>query len=117
MKPAGAGPPAWQSIHIWDEEGRKSLPRTMPRQHLHPQSLAGIVQTLWGDPHRFVNQYYRIQQEPAEARIGALGPTTPRTAPFFPLTVLPHSRPRDDVINVAGHRLGTGTRSACLTHS
>jgi acetyl-CoA synthetase len=77
----------------------------------------GIMQTIWGDRDRFVNQYYRKycrnpnskdwQDWPYFAADGAV------LAPDGYFRILGRV---DDVINVAGHRLGTKEiESACLT--
>jgi acetyl-CoA synthetase len=77
----------------------------------------GIMQTIWGDRDRFVNQYYkkyckdakskRWQDWPYFAADGAV------LAPDGYFRILGRV---DDVINVAGHRLGTKEiESACLT--
>jgi acetyl-CoA synthetase len=79
----------------------------------------GIMQTIWGDKDRFVNQYYkkyckdpkstRWQDWPYFAADGAV------LAPDGYFRILGRV---DDVINVAGHRLGTKEiESACLTVS
>ena len=80
----------------------------------------GIMQTIWGDRDRFVNQYYkkyckdakskRWQDWPYFAADGAV------LAPDGYFRIL--GRVVNDVINVAGHRLGTKEiESACLTVS
>jgi acetyl-CoA synthetase len=75
------------------------------------------MQTIWGDPDRFVNQYYKKycknpnsqdwRDWPYYAADGAV------LAPDGYFRILGRV---DDVINVAGHRLGTKEiESACLT--
>jgi acetyl-CoA synthetase len=77
----------------------------------------GIMQTIWGDRQRFVDQYYKKyckdlkskdwRDWPYFAADGAV------TASDGYLRILGRV---DDVINVAGHRLGTKEiESACLT--
>jgi len=62
------------------------------------------MQTIWGDPQRFVNQYYKKYNTNPQARIGVTGPTTPPMAPCsLPTATNPRILGRvDDVINVAG---------------
>ena len=75
------------------------------------------MQTIWGDPQRFVNNYYKKYNSnphskdwrdwPYYAADGAV------LAPDGYYRILGRV---DDVINVAGHRLGTKElESACLT--
>jgi acetyl-CoA synthetase len=77
----------------------------------------GIMQTIWGDRERFVNQYYRKYCKNPNSKDW-------RDWPYFAadgavLAVDGYFRILgrvDDVINVAGHRLGTKEiESACLT--
>jgi acetyl-CoA synthetase len=77
----------------------------------------GIMQTIWGDRDRFVTQYYRKYCKDPKSKNW-------RDWPYFAadgavLAVDGYFRILgrvDDVINVAGHRLGTKEiESACLT--
>ncbi|HUH63564.1 MAG TPA: AMP-binding protein, partial [Terracidiphilus sp.] len=77
----------------------------------------GIMQTIWGDPDRFVAQYYAKYCRNKDSKDW-------RDWPYFAadgavLAVDGYFRILgrvDDVINVAGHRLGTKEiESACLT--
>ena len=77
----------------------------------------GIMQTIWGDRDRFVEQYYaQVLQEPESKDwrdwpyFAADGAVLAADGYFRILGRV------DDVINVAGHRLGTKEiESACLT--
>jgi acetyl-CoA synthetase len=110
MKPGSAGPgmPGIYPI-IYDDEG-KEIPRGAGKagniciQNPWP----GIMQTVWGDPDRFVDTYYARyckdksskdwRDWPYMAGDGAV-----ETADGY-YRILGRI---DDVINVAGHRLGT----------
>ncbi|HTU70094.1 MAG TPA: acetate--CoA ligase [Candidatus Baltobacteraceae bacterium] len=119
MKPGSAGPglPGIYPV-IYDEQG-KELPAGSSRAGniciLNP--WPGIMQTIWGDPDRMVKTYYaKYCRNPKS--------TDWRDWPYFAgdgallaedgyFRILGRV---DDVINVAGHRLGTKEiESACLT--
>ncbi len=119
MKPGSAGP-ALPGIHpvIFDEEG-KEIPAGSNKagniciQHPWP----GIFQTIWKDPERFVRTYFAKYNKnpkstdwrdwPYMAGDGAM------QAPDGYYRILGRI---DDVINVAGHRLGTKElESAAMT--
>ena len=119
MKPGSAGPGA-PGIHpvIYDEEGRE-IPRGSNRAGniCIRNPWPGIMQTIWGDPDRFVKTYYAKycknpkskdwRDWPYFAGDGAL-----QAADGY-FRILGRV---DDVINVAGHRLGTKElESAALT--
>ncbi|HEV2440427.1 MAG TPA: acetate--CoA ligase [bacterium] len=119
MKPGSAGPGA-PGIHpvIYDEEGRE-IPRGSNRAGniCIRNPWPGIMQTIWGDPDRFVKTYYakycknpkskEWRDWPYFAGDGAL-----QAADGY-FRILGRV---DDVINVAGHRLGTKElESAALT--
>jgi len=110
MKPGSAGP-AVPGIHpiIYDEEGNEIPPRSGRAGNICIQNpWPGIFQTVWKDPDRFVQQYYARycknqnskdwRDWPYLAGDGAL------QAPDGYYRILGRI---DDVINVAGHRLGT----------
>ncbi len=121
MKPGSAGPGALGIYPvIYDEEG-KELPAGSGRAGniCIRNPWPGIMQTIWGGPDRFVNQYYRKYCRNPQS-------TDWRDWPYFAAdgAVLPSDGyfrilgRVDDVINVAGHRLGTKElESACLTVS
>jgi acetyl-CoA synthetase len=77
----------------------------------------GIMQTIWGDHDRFVRQYYSKYCKNRDSKdwrdwpyFAADGAVLPSDGYFRILGRV------DDVINVAGHRLGTKElESACLT--
>jgi acetyl-CoA synthetase len=119
MKPGSAGP-AVPGIYpvIFDEEGKEVKPGSGKAGNICIRNpWPGIFQTIWGDRDRFVRQYYqkynRDKQSkdwhdwPYFAGDGAV------QAPDGYFRILGRV---DDVINVAGHRLGTKElESACLT--
>lgn len=119
MKPGSAGP-GMPGIHpvILDENGDE-VPQGSGRAGnlCIKNPWPGEMQTIWGDPQRYIDTYYRRynrdrssknwQDWPYMAGDGALD------APDGYFRVLGRI---DDVINVAGHRLGTKEiESACLT--
>ena len=119
MKPGSAGPgmPGIYPV-ILDETGQEVTAGSGKAGNICIRNpWPGIMQTVWGDPERFVNQYYRKYcKNPAS--------TDWRDWPYFAadgavlagdgyFRILGRV---DDVINVAGHRLGTKEiESACLT--
>jgi acetyl-CoA synthetase len=119
MKPGSAGPGA-PGIHpvIYDEEG-KEIPRGSHKAGniCIRNPWPGIMQTIWGDRDRFVRQYYQKYCKNPKSKDW-------RDWPYFAgdgallaedgyFRILGRV---DDVINVAGHRLGTKElESACLT--
>ena len=119
MKPGSAGP-ALPGIHpvIYDEDGNE-IPKGAGRAGniCIRNPWPGIFQTIWGEPDRFVAQYYaryckdKISKDwrdwPYFAGDGAV------QAPDGYYRILGRI---DDVINVAGHRLGSKEiESAALT--
>jgi acetyl-CoA synthetase len=118
MKPGSAGP-AVLGIYpiIWDENGKEVKPGQNAAGNICIRNpWPGIMQTIWGDPDRFVKQYYSKYCKDASS-------TNWRDWPYFAgdgamAAVDGYYRILgrvDDVINVAGHRLGTKEiESACL---
>jgi acetyl-CoA synthetase len=119
MKPGSAGPGMPGIYHaILDETGEVMAAGAGKAGNIIIRNpWPGIMQTIWGDRDRFVNQYYkkyckdakskRWQDWPYFAADGAV------LAPDGYFRILGRV---DDVINVAGHRLGTKEiESACLT--
>lgn len=119
MKPGSAGPGA-PGIYpiIYDETGVE-----VPRGSGAAGNICirnpwpGIMQTIWGDHDRFVRQYYERYCKDPKSKDW-------RDWPYFAAdgaVLAPDGYFRilgrvDDVINVAGHRLGTKElESACLT--
>jgi acetyl-CoA synthetase len=119
MKPGSAGP-AVPGIHpvIFDDDGNEIAKGAGKAGNICIRNpWPGIFQTIWGDPDRFVNQYYarycsnRNSKDwrdwPYFAGDGAV------QAPDGYYRILGRI---DDVINVAGHRLGSKEiESAALT--
>jgi acetyl-CoA synthetase len=119
MKPGSAGPgvPGIYPI-IYDENGKELPAGSVKAGNICIRNpWPGIFQTIWGDRERFVRQYYQKYNKnpkskdwhdwPYFAGDGAL------LAPDGYFRILGRV---DDVINVAGHRLGTKElESACLT--
>ncbi|MGA2989565.1 MAG: acetate--CoA ligase [Candidatus Korobacteraceae bacterium] len=119
MKPGSAGP-GMPGIYpaIYDDDGNELKAGCGKAGNICIRNpWPGIMQTIWGDPERFVKQYYsrycrdrnskRWQDWPYFAADGAV------LAADGYFRILGRV---DDVINVAGHRLGTKElESACLT--
>jgi acetyl-CoA synthetase len=119
MKPGSAGPglPGIYPV-IYDEKGEEVGAGTGRAGNICIRNpWPGIIQTIWGDPDRFAKQYYsKYCRDPKS--------TDWRDWPYFAadgavLAADGYFRILgrvDDVINVAGHRLGTKElESACLT--
>jgi acetyl-CoA synthetase len=117
MKPGSCGP-AVIGIYpaIYDEDGHQ-VPDGRAGNICIRNPWPGIMQTIWGQPERFIDVYYRkYNRDPAStdwhdwpyfAGDGAV------RAPDGYYRILGRV---DDVINVAGHRLGTKElESAALT--
>jgi len=119
MKPGSAGP-GMPGIYpgILDEMG-EVLPLGSGKAGniVIRNPWPGIMQTIWGDRERFVNQYYRKYCKNPQSKdwhdwpyFAADGAVLAVDGYFRILGRV------DDVINVAGHRLGTKEiESACLT--
>jgi len=119
MKPGSAGP-GMPGIYpyILDEEGHEVSAGSGKAGNICIRNpWPGIIQTVWGDRERFVNQYYKKYCKNPNSKDW-------RDWPYFAadgavLAVDGYFRILgrvDDVINVAGHRLGTKEiESACLT--
>ena len=119
MKPGSAGPAALGIYPvIWDENRNEVKPGQNAAGNICIRNpWPGIMQTIWGDPDRFTKQYYaKYCKDPNS--------TDWRDWPYFAgdgAMVSADGYYRilgrvDDVINVAGHRLGTKEiESACLT--
>jgi acetyl-CoA synthetase len=119
MKPGSAGP-AMPGIHpvIYDERGNEVPPGSGKAGNICIRNpWPGIFQTIWGDRDRFVRTYFEKYCKNPESKDW-------RDWPYFPgdgavqavdgyYRILGRV---DDVINVAGHRLGTKElESAALT--
>jgi acetyl-CoA synthetase len=119
MKPGSAGPPALGIFPvIYDEEGNELSAGSAKAGNLCIRNpWPGIMQTIWGDRERFVRQYYAKYCKNRQSKDW-------RDWPYFAGDGCMLARDGyyrilgrvDDVINVAGHRLGTKElESACLT--
>ncbi len=118
MKPGSAGP-AMPGIHpvIYDENGDEIPVGTGKAGNIciiNP--WPGQFQTIWGDRSRYVSTYYAKYCRNPESKAW-------RDWPYFPGDAAVQAADGyyrilgrvDDVINVAGHRLGTKEiESACL---
>jgi acetyl-CoA synthetase len=119
MKPGSAGPPVLGIYPIiWDEEGKEVKAGAGSAGNICIRNpWPGIMQTIWGSPDRFVNQYYQKYCKDPNSKdwhdwpyYAADGAVLAADGYFRILGRV------DDVINVAGHRLGTKeVESACLT--
>jgi len=119
MKPGSAGP-GLPGIYptIFDEKGEEVKAGSGKAGNICIRNpWPGIIQTIWGDRDRFVRQYYAKYCKDPKSRdwrdwpyFAADGAVVPADGYFRILGRV------DDVINVAGHRLGTKElESACLT--
>ena len=119
MKPGSAGPPMPGIFPIiYDEQGKEIPAGSGKAGNICIRNpWPGIMQTIWGDPDRFVKNYYGKYNHDKNS-------THWKDWPYFAgdgATWAPDGYIRilgrvDDVINVAGHRLGTKElESACLT--
>ena len=119
MKPGSAGP-AMPGIHpiIYDENGNPVQKGAGKAGNICIQNpWPGAFQTIWGDRERYVNTYYAKYCKNPDSNEW-------RDWPYFTGDAAVQSNDGyfrilgrvDDVINVAGHRLGTKElESACLT--
>jgi acetyl-CoA synthetase len=119
MKPGSAGPPALGIYPvIWDENGKEVKAGANTAGNICIRNpWPGIMQTIWGDPERFVTQYYRKYCKNAQSKDWRDWPYYAADGAVLPADGYYRILGRvDDVINVAGHRLGTKElESACLT--
>ena len=118
MKPSSAGP-AMPGIHpvILDEDGNPIAPGANKAGNIVIQNpWPGAFQTIWGDRDRYVENYYGKYCKDRNSKDW-------RDWPYFPGDAAMQAEDGyfrilgrvDDVINVAGHRLGTKElESACM---
>ena len=110
MKP-GSGGPGMPGIYpvIYDDEGKEMAAGAGKAGNICIKNpWPGIMQTIWGDPDRFVRQYYARYCRNKESKDW-------RDWPYMAGDGAVHASDGyfrilgriDDVINVAGHRLGT----------
>ena len=119
MKPGSAGPGALGIYPaIYDEEG-KAIPGGSGKAGniCIRNPWPGIMQTVWGDNDRFVSQYYSKYCKNRESKDWRDWPYFAADGAVLAADGYHRILGRvDDVINVAGHRLGTKElESACLT--
>ena len=119
MKPGSAGPgmPGIYPV-IYDEVGHEIPAGSIKAGNICIRNpWPGIMQTIWGDPARYVRQYYAKYCKDKDSKDW-------RDWPYFAGDGAMQAADGyyrilgrvDDVINVAGHRLGTKElESACLT--
>ena len=119
MKPGSCGPGA-PGIHpvIYDEEG-KEVPKGSGKAGniCIRNPWPGIMQTIWGDPDRYVKTYFAKYNKKPKSKNWRDWPFLAGDGALQAADGYYRILGRiDDVINVAGHRLGTKEiESACLT--
>jgi len=119
MKPGSAGPGAL-GIHpvIFDENGEE-IPAGSGRAGniCIRNPWPGAFQTVWGQPERFIQTYYAKYCRNKDSKDWHDWPYFAGDGALLPADGYFRILGRvDDVINVAGHRLGTKEiESACLT--
>jgi acetyl-CoA synthetase len=118
MKPGSTGP-AMPGIHpvIYDEDGNEIKPGSDRAGNICIRNpWPGAFQTIWGDRKRYVEVYYEKYCKDKDSKDW-------RDWPYFTGDAALQAKDGyyrilgrvDDVINVAGHRLGTKElESACL---
>jgi len=121
MKPGSAGPGVLGVYPVVYDENNEDLPPGSAKAGniCIRNPWPGIMQTIWGDHERFVRQYYQKYCRNPESKdwhdwpyFASDGSLVAKDGYFRILGRV------DDVINVAGHRLGTKElESACLTVS
>jgi len=119
MKPGSAGPPALGIFpFIYDEAGKEVAIGSGRAGNICIRNpWPGIMQTIWGDNDRFVRQYYQKYCKNPDSKKWQDWPYFASDGAVLPADGYYRILGRvDDVINVAGHRLGTKElESACLT--
>jgi acetyl-CoA synthetase len=118
MKPGSAGP-AMPGIHpvIYDDEGNEVPAGSNKAGNICIRNpWPGGFQTIWGDRNRYVSTYYARYCKNLESKDWRDWPYLPGDAAMQAKDGYFRILGRiDDVINVAGHRLGTKElESACL---
>ena len=119
MKPGSCGPGVLGIFPvIYDEDGNEVMAGSQRAGNICIRNpWPGIFQTIWGDPERFVKTYYAKYCRDENSKdwhdwpyLAGDGALLAEDGYFRILGRI------DDVINVAGHRLGTKElESACLT--
>ncbi|MEE9166946.1 MAG: acetate--CoA ligase [Candidatus Neomarinimicrobiota bacterium] len=118
MKPGSAGP-GMPGIHpvIYDEKGREIEAGDGKAGNICIRNpWPGIFQTIWGDPDRYISEYYEKYCKNKDSKDWRDWPYFAGDAALLAEDGYYRILGRiDDVINVAGHRLGTKElESACL---
>jgi acetyl-CoA synthetase len=119
MKPGSCGPGV-PGIHpvVFDENGEEIAPGSGKAGNLCLRNpWPGMMQTIWGGPDRMVQQYFRKYNRDRASRDWRDWPYFAGDAALIAADGYVRVLGRvDDVINVAGHRLGTKEiESACLS--
>jgi len=119
MKPGSCGPGALGIFPVIYDEDRNEIPRGSGKAGniCIRNPWPGIMQTVWGQPDRFLDVYYRKYNTDPDSKdwhdwpyFAGDGALQAEDGYFRILGRI------DDVINVAGHRLGTKElESAALT--
>jgi acetyl-CoA synthetase len=119
MKPGSCGPGALGIFPVIYDEDRNEIPKGSGRAGniCIRNPWPGIMQTVWGQPERFLDVYYRKYNADPDSKdwhdwpyFAGDGALEAEDGYFRILGRI------DDVINVAGHRLGTKElESAALT--
>jgi acetyl-CoA synthetase len=119
MKPGSCGPGALGIFPVIYDEDRNEIPRGSGKAGniCIRNPWPGIMQTVWGQPERFLDVYYRKYNADPDSKdwhdwpyFAGDGALQAEDGYFRILGRI------DDVINVAGHRLGTKElESAALT--
>ncbi len=117
MKPGSCGPAALGIYPIIYDENGDEVPDGRAGNICIRNPWPGIFETIWGQPERFVDTYYRKYNKDPDSKDWRdwpyfAGDGAVRAADGY-FRILGRV---DDVINVAGHRLGTKEiESAALT--
>src|SRR5260221_10432227 len=110
MKPGSTGPGV-PGIHpiIYDDDGKEIPPRSGRAGNICIQNpWPGTFQTIWKDPDRYVEQYYARYCKDRKSRDWRDWPYFANDGALQAADGYYRILGRiDDVINVAGHRLGT----------
>jgi acetyl-CoA synthetase len=119
MKPGSAGPAALGIYPIiWDETEKEVKAGSGTAGNICIRNpWPGIMQTIWGSDDRFVNQYYKKYCKDPNSKDWHDWPYYAADGAVLAADGYYRILGRvDDVINVAGHRLGTKeVESACLS--
>ena len=117
MKPGSCGPGVLGIYPIiYDEDGNE-VPKGKAGNICIRNPWPGIFQTIWGDPDRFLSTYYRKYNKDPDSKDWHDWPYFANDGAVQAADGYYRILGRvDDVINVAGHRLGTKEiESAALT--